>query len=573
VAFPTIPTVAAGRVLTVNQLNTTATRTFPSLTGLTKNAGDLLIAIVVGYNTSTGTNAAFSGWTGGFTEFHDSATNGTLAIGMAYKWSTGSETGTFAVTQAATITGDASMILLSIEGAHATTPPEAGSRASGTTAAANPAAFNPAGWDVDDTLWISLVGSGMTSTTGSWTATGTTAPTNYTDRVDTNAADVAIGDVEAAVSFRQATTASEDVGTAGVDTSNARNAAVVIAIRPAGEALQPVYVTATARYIQKIQLVGPFSSVIRVAAATGTNVDGTLAVTAATSGDATRAVGVDGALPVTAALSADFATIISSTGTLAATAGLSADASVVAAPVEIDGSLAATAALTADVVSVVGVDGSLSVTVGLSADADVVPAIPGIDIDGTLAVTAATAGDATRTISTDGALAITAATTADVANVATADGSLAVTAGLTADAIVVGQVNVDGTLAVTAGLTADTTAVLAAGGDLAVTAGLSADAAVVPALLVDGALPITAGLTASIASVVGVEAVLAATVGLAATAEVIRLVTIDGALVVTVATTADTFSAAATVPRPPSGFVDRPLSTVVDRPFAGNVAR
>lgn len=235
-AFPTIPTVAATRVLTLNQLNTTATRTFPALSGLTKNAGDLLIAIIVAYQTSTGTNAAFSGWSGGFTEFHDSATSTTLAIGMAYKWSDGTETAAPTVTQAGTITGDASMILLSIPGAHATTPPEAGSRASGTTAGADPASFDPAGWASEDTLWISVIGNGMTNASGTWTGTDATAPTNFTDRVDTNASDTStIGDVEAAVSFRQQNASAQDVAAAPGDLSNARNAAVVIAVRPAPE--------------------------------------------------------------------------------------------------------------------------------------------------------------------------------------------------------------------------------------------------------------------------------------------------------------------------------------------------
>ena len=120
--FPTIPTAGAGRVLTTNQTGTSQTRTFPDLGSLTKNAGDLLIAVIVAYQSST-TNAQFSSWGGGFTEFHDSGTGTTLAIGAAYKWSTGSETGTFTVTQAATVTGDASMMLLSIPGAHLTTPP------------------------------------------------------------------------------------------------------------------------------------------------------------------------------------------------------------------------------------------------------------------------------------------------------------------------------------------------------------------------------------------------------------------------------------------------------------------
>lgn len=163
-----------------------------------------------------------------------------MAIGAASKISTGSETGTFTVTQAATITGGASLALLSIPGAHGTTAPEAGTIADGTAAAADPGAFNPAGWDAEDTLWISVVCSGMTAAGGSWTATGTTAPANYGDRADSNRADDSTtGRVEIAVSFRQLNAASEDVGTAGVDVSNARNSALVIAVRPAPEAFIP----------------------------------------------------------------------------------------------------------------------------------------------------------------------------------------------------------------------------------------------------------------------------------------------------------------------------------------------
>ena len=235
-AFPTIPT--GGRVLTAN-IDGTGTRTFPDLSGLTKNSGDLLIAIIVAYQSSSGAGApggaVFSAWGGSFTEFCDQMTtnSSTMAIGAAYKWSTGSETGTFTVTQAATITGGASLILLSIPGAHASTPPEVGTIADGTGAAADPGSFNPSGWDAEDTLWISVIASGMTAAGGSWTATGTTAPTNYTDRVDTNRADDStIGRVEGAVAFRQLNAASEDVGTGGVDISNALNSALLIAVRP-----------------------------------------------------------------------------------------------------------------------------------------------------------------------------------------------------------------------------------------------------------------------------------------------------------------------------------------------------
>jgi hypothetical protein len=231
VAFPTIPTVAAGRVLTNTQADTSATRTFPSLTSLTKASGDLLIAICIAYQSSATANAVFSSWGGGFTEFLDSSTTTTMAIGAAYKWSTGSETGTFTVTEAATITGHACHILMAIPGAHLSTVPEGGSRASGTSAAADPAAFNPAGWDVQDTLWIAVGASGEDSTSGAYTGLAS-APANYSDYADTGMSADAVGAVEGAVAFRQLAAASEDVGTFSVDTSFARNAAVVLAVRP-----------------------------------------------------------------------------------------------------------------------------------------------------------------------------------------------------------------------------------------------------------------------------------------------------------------------------------------------------
>jgi hypothetical protein len=232
-AFPTIPTVAAGRVLTTNQADASATRTFPSLSSLTKNSGDLLIAIAVCYQSAGTAGAVFSSWGGGFTEFSDQMTTSgsTMCIGLAHKWSDGTETGTFTVTQASP-TGHATLILLAIAGAHASTPPEPGSVVSGTGAAADPGSLGPS-WGAEDTLWIALAASGMTSGTGSWTGTGTTAPTNYTDRVDSNTTDSStVGQTEGAVAFRQLNAASENAGTAGVDTSNARNSALLIAVRP-----------------------------------------------------------------------------------------------------------------------------------------------------------------------------------------------------------------------------------------------------------------------------------------------------------------------------------------------------
>lgn len=234
--FPTIPTTGASTLLTTNQLDSVATRTFPNLSSLTKTAGDLLLAIIYCYQSTAAAGAIFSSWGASFTELADlgGSTNGCL--GVAYKLNaTGTETGTFSVTQAATITGDASMILMSIAGAHTTTPPEITALASGTAAAADPASLDPAGWGAEDTLWIAVGGNGMTSITGSWTGSGSTAPTNYSGLVNTAATDTStIGDCDAVVAFRQLNAASEDAaGFSGTDVSNARNHAALIAVRPA----------------------------------------------------------------------------------------------------------------------------------------------------------------------------------------------------------------------------------------------------------------------------------------------------------------------------------------------------
>lgn len=238
-AFPTIPTVAGGRILFANQADTSGTRTFPSLTGLTKNSGDLLLAIAVTYQSTT--NPQFSSWGASFTEASDQGSATTAGIGVAYKWSDGTETGTFSVTQAATITGHASLCLLSIAGAHATTPPEVGTIANNAAAGADPGSFNPAGWDVEDTLWVAVDTNGMTNAGGSWTACGAGTLTNYSGQADSNTADSSVvGQTEIVVSFRQSAAASEDRGAVSThDLSNARNSALIIAIRPAPVVANP----------------------------------------------------------------------------------------------------------------------------------------------------------------------------------------------------------------------------------------------------------------------------------------------------------------------------------------------
>lgn len=235
-AFPAIPTAAGSRVLTTTQANTTSPRTFPSLSSLTKSAGDLLIAIIVAYQSSSGAGApggsVFSSWGASFTEFCDQMTtnSSTMAIGAAYKFSTGSETGTFTVAQAATITGHAAMILMAISGAHASTPPETGTIANGTTTAANPSALSPS-WGAADTLWISVAANGETGTGGTFDGLSA-SPTNYSGDVITAISQDAVGGTTGGVGFRQLNASSEDVGTWTLDTSNARNSSVVFAVSP-----------------------------------------------------------------------------------------------------------------------------------------------------------------------------------------------------------------------------------------------------------------------------------------------------------------------------------------------------
>jgi hypothetical protein len=236
-AFPAIPT-APTQVAGLNQLNTTATLTGPNLNTLTKSAGDLLVAIAGEYQSNAGTDAAYTGWAGGgltWTEIRDSTGTAVNRLGVAIaRVVTGSETGTVTVTRSGTLVGDASMIVLVIPGAHATTDPEATvmATAANATPGAAPATLTPS-WGAEDTLWIGVNGSGMTSATSTWLGT-TGAPTNYTGYFDTAAADTStIGDFDMAVAFRQLNAASETMAGFAVDATLNRTSALLIAVRPA----------------------------------------------------------------------------------------------------------------------------------------------------------------------------------------------------------------------------------------------------------------------------------------------------------------------------------------------------
>ena len=166
-----------------------------------------------------------------------------MAIGVAYKFSTGSESGTFTVTTADTSTNDSVMILMAISGAHASAPPEVSTMAAGSGAAQDTPALSPS-WGAEDTLWVLVVGSGEESTTGSFTGVASVGGGfgSYADSGIT--ADVA-GGVEAAVAFVQENTATQDPGTHGVDTTNARNSTLQLAVRPPATAVDATATPAT----------------------------------------------------------------------------------------------------------------------------------------------------------------------------------------------------------------------------------------------------------------------------------------------------------------------------------------
>lgn len=230
-AFPTVPNTTNGRIVAVTQANTTATRTFPAFAGLTFGAGDLLVAVIGAYQSSV-TNAAFSGWSSGFTEIRDASTSTTSAVGVAYKVAAGTESGSLTVTQAATITGHADMVLFSIPAGEFdnATAPEVSTTATGANTDSDPDALTPS-WGAADTLWAAVSVIGETSLTGAFQG-NIAGPANYTDYLEAGISGDVVGGVAMAVAFRQLNAATEDPPAFNSDTSNARWRAATIAIRP-----------------------------------------------------------------------------------------------------------------------------------------------------------------------------------------------------------------------------------------------------------------------------------------------------------------------------------------------------
>ena len=539
--FPTVPTAAAGRVLVANQADSVATRTFPNLSGLTKNSGDLLIAIVVGYQSTATANAVWSGWTAGWTEFVDQSSSTTLAIGAAYKWSTGSETGTISVTEAATITGHASMILLSIPGSDGVTAPQATAIANGTAAAATLPTLTPS-WGAADTLWIAVGANGEVSATGSWTGTGGAAPTNYGSYADTATADTStVGQTALAVAFRQLNATSDGGGTFGsTDLSNARNSALMIAVAPA----QPTGGATLA-----------VSSTINATGATNITGGTTLQVTSTINADGSVTVPIPGGGAATRegryGRSIPPVTMVLRNPQAAATPGQGDAVLNITSSITADGSVLALATPQPVVVGQAEQQALFLRTRGTpypalisrSSSAD-----PGIGSNANLAVT----GSITATGSAGGSASLPVTATLTAAAGTSAGTSLPVTAAIIATGTSVSGFSGSATLAVTATITAagavaiSSSAALtatasrsaagvvgtSAGASLAATATITAAGTVVSGSAGSASLPVTATLTsagqvARFATVsLPVLATLAATGNMAAATGATRPVTV-----------------------------------------------
>jgi hypothetical protein len=182
---------------------------------------------------------------------------------------------------------------------------------------------------------------------------------------------------------------------------------------------------------------------------------------------------------------------------------------------------------------------SLGVGAGITATADVVGAVPPVEIDAELVVTATPIAAASNTATVEASLQVTAAPTTDAQRIAgvegqlgvtaavqaagaltpaAADAALNITAGVSSEADVAGSVTVDATLTATATATATAAATTTAGAGLAATVTITADAAVIHAA--SATLEITADATAEAAATIPADATLTITADRTATATV-----------------------------------------------------
>lgn len=494
-AFPTIP--SGSQILASYQADTTATRTGPSFSSLTFSAGDLIVAICAAYACPV-SNASFSGWSHSLAERVDvgNSATPTMAIGIATKIATGSETGAFTVTQAATVVGHAAMILMAIPGAHATTAIEATALASGTTSAADPAALTPT-WGAADTLWVSVLADGEVSATGTWTGCGG-APANYTGFADCAVPDNSVvGQADCGVSFRQVNAASENAGTGTVDTSNARNAALVFAVRPAAAVLSgdvAVPVTAAAAPTGALVLA---SGTQAVALTAGVSAGGDVQSSFPAQDIAWQGAGFGLSLPGGSTVSEVRVTVRHHESSVTEVSALTAQIYVGGTPVGSPASLTRSLTdRTDDVAITTGVAGTDVPDLAVRVTGHVTTAGATVFIDTAYCQVAFEPGTGANTWSGDVTRALTAGATSTGEVARLGQAATAATAGVSAAGVSVFSSAV--TAAGTAAVSADATAVHPGGCTAGITAGVTADGTVGAAAKTgDVAVAQTAGVTAA----------------------------------------------------------------------------
>ena len=236
-SFPTVPTVAANTLLATTTTTASSTHTFPNLTTLAPATGDLIIAVCVQYQGGTAGAEFPATWGATFplTETADRANANTtdMAIGVAHRIATGTESAAFSITTAHAFRSVNFLMRIPAGTWDGSTIPEVSAMDVSAGGTADPASFDPANWGAEDTLWIAVCGDGETSTTGS-PPTIDTPPTNYTGDLIVARAGDAVGHVTAGVAFQQINASAEDAGTWTISNANrGRSAALVIAVRPA----------------------------------------------------------------------------------------------------------------------------------------------------------------------------------------------------------------------------------------------------------------------------------------------------------------------------------------------------
>lgn len=182
-------------------------------------AGELLIVVGGGLGTTSTWNLP-AGWTQLFFD------GSNPSLRAAYKFADGTESGTN-FTDSTTQGRRHCVHLYRFTGAHASTPPEVGSVASGGSGTQpDPPNLDPAGWDIEDTFWLAIAVAGGVQTT-------TTPPTGFSNQL--------LGDSgglgPTAVSAELAETAgSKDPATFTLQSATVNWRANTIAIRPAAAA-------------------------------------------------------------------------------------------------------------------------------------------------------------------------------------------------------------------------------------------------------------------------------------------------------------------------------------------------